>query len=393
MTIANHIKEALAGSSLIRQMFEKGAELKKIHGPDKVFDLSLGNPNLEPPPEFLQALVTAAGSTEPGIHGYMPNTGYASTRKVVADFVAEQHGIKNMPSDNIIMTCGAAGALNVTFKTLLNPGDEVIVPTPYFVEYGFYAANSNGHLITVKTNPDFTLNLSAVEEAIGEKTKILLINSPNNPTGQIYPKKSLDALGELLRKKSRELGHTIYLVSDEPYRRIVYDGVTVPSIFAGYAESIVITSFSKDLSIPGERIGYIAVSPELSERQEVLIGMALTNRTLGFVNAPALMQRALPAAIHARVNIEEYARKRKLLCDGLAAAGYEFITPAGAFYLFPKCPGGDDTLFVEALQEEKIIVVPGRAFNCPGFFRIAFCVDDRTITGSMPGFRAALERF
>ena len=393
MTIANHIKEALAGSSLIRQMFEKGAELKKIHGPDKVFDLSLGNPNLEPPPEFLQALVTAAGSTEPGIHGYMPNTGYASTRKVVADFVAEQHGIKNMPSDNIIMTCGAAGALNVTFKTLLNPGDEVIVPTPYFVEYGFYAANSNGNLITVKTNPDFTLNLSAVEEAIGEKTKILLINSPNNPTGQIYSKKSLDALGELLRKKSRELGHTIYLVSDEPYRRIVYDGVTVPSIFAGYAESIVITSFSKDLSIPGERIGYIAVSPELSERQEVLIGMALTNRTLGFVNAPALMQRALPAAIHARVNIEEYARKRKLLCDGLAAAGYEFITPPGAFYLFPKCPGGDDTLFVEALQEEKIIVVPGRAFNCPGFFRIAFCVDDRTITGSMPGFRAALERF
>ncbi len=393
MTIANHIKEALAGSSLIRQMFEKGAELKKIHGPDKVFDLSLGNPNLEPPPEFLQALVTAASSTEPGIHGYMPNTGYASTRKVVADFVAEQHGIKNMPSDNIIMTCGAAGALNVTFKTLLNPGDEVIVPTPYFVEYGFYAANSNGHLITVKTNPDFTLNLSAVEEAIGEKTKILLINSPNNPTGQIYSKKSLDALGELLRKKSRELGHTIYLVSDEPYRRIVYDGVTVPSIFAGYAESIVITSFSKDLSIPGERIGYIAVSPELSERQEVLIGMALTNRTLGFVNAPALMQRALPAAIHARVNIEEYARKRKLLCDGLAAAGYEFITPPGAFYLFPKCPGGDDTLFVEALQEEKIIVVPGRAFNCPGFFRIAFCVDDRTITGSMPGFRAALERF
>jgi aspartate aminotransferase len=393
MTIANHIKKALAGSSLIRQMFEKGAELKKIHGTDKVFDLSLGNPNLEPPEKFLEALTAAAASTEPGIHGYMPNTGYASTREAVAGFVAEQQEINKMSPDNIIMTCGAAGGLNVTFKTLLNPGDEVIVPSPYFVEYGFYAANSNGRLVTVRTNPDFTLCLTAIEEAIGKKTKIILINSPNNPTGQIYSQKSMDALGELLRRKSLELGHTLYLVSDEPYRRIVYDGVKVPSILAGYENSIVITSFSKDLSIPGERIGYIAVNPELLERQEVLIGMALTNRTLGFVNAPALMQRALPGAIDAKVNIEEYARKRKLLCDGLSAAGYEFITPPGAFYLFPRCPGGDDTAFVEALQEEKIIVVPGRAFECPGFFRIAFCVDDKTITGSLPGFRAALERF
>ncbi|WP_457577185.1 pyridoxal phosphate-dependent aminotransferase [Desulfomarina sp.] len=393
MTVANHIKEALAGSSLIREMFEKGAELKKIHGPENVFDLSLGNPNLDPPPEFLKALITAASSTEPGIHGYMPNTGYASTRRAVAGFVAEQQEINDLPPGNIIMTCGAAGALNVTFKTLLNPGDEVIVPSPYFVEYGFYAANSSGHLVTVKTNSDFTLNFAAIEEAIGEKTKIVLINSPNNPTGQIYSEESLDALGKLLREKSREVGHTIYLVSDEPYRRIVYDNVKIPSIFSSYEESIVITSFSKDLSIPGERIGYIAVSPKLSEHREVLIGMALTNRTLGFVNAPALMQRALPAAIHARVNIEEYARKRKLLCEGLAAAGYEFITPPGAFYLFPKCPGGDDMLFVKALQEENIIVVPGRAFDSPGFFRIAFCVDDTTITGSLPGFKKVLERF
>ena len=391
MTVALHIKEALAGSSLIRQMFEKGAELKKIHGTDKVFDLSLGNPNLEPPARFIKALVKAAESTEPGTHSYMPNTGYEFTRKAVADFVAQQQQVDISASD-ITMTCGAAGGLNVTFKTLINPGDEVIVPSPYFVEYGFYAANSNGKLVTVDTNPDFTLSLDAIEKAINTKTKIILINSPNNPTGQIYSKESLDQLGEILRKKSRELGHTLYLISDEPYRRLVYDGVEVPSIFASYEESIVITSFSKDLSIPGERIGYIAVSPMLSDKQEVLGGIALTNRTLGFVNAPALMQRALPEAIEAKVNMEEYSRKRELLCDGLASAGYEFIKPPGAFYLFPKCPGGDDTIFVEALQQENIIAVPGKAFNCPGFFRIAFCVEDKTIIHSLPGFKAAINR-
>ena len=392
MTVAQHIKEALAGSSLIRQMFEKGAELKKIHGNDNVFDLSLGNPNLEPPARFIRALVRVVESTERGTHGYMPNAGYEFTRKAVAEFVTVQQGT-DISAGDIIMTCGAAGGLNVTFKTLLNPGDEVIVPSPYFVEYGFYAANSNGKLITVETNPDFTLSLDAIEKAINPKTKIILINSPNNPTGQIYSKKSLDGLGGLLRQKSRELGHTLYLISDEPYRRIVYDDVEIPSIFASYEGSIVITSFSKDLSIPGERIGYIAVNPALSEREEVLNGIGLTNRTLGFVNAPALMQRALPEAIEARVNMEEYSRKRKLLCDGLALAGYEFIKPSGAFYLFPKCPGGDDSCFAAALQEEKIIVVPGRAFNCPGYFRIAFCVEDRTIVNALPGFQAAIKRF
>ncbi len=392
MSIADSVKSIVSKSSLIRQMFEKGAQLKAEHGAENVFDFSIGNPNLAPPAEFKKELVRVAADETPGIHGYMPNTGYLETRQAVADFVSKDQDVQ-LSAEDIVMTCGAAGGLNVIFRSLLNPGEEVIVPTPYFVEYGFYTANANGILKCVATESDFSLSIENIADALTPETKIVLINSPNNPTGQIYTKENLDELGALLRRASKDFGHTIYLVADDPYRRIVYDGVEVPNIFHHYTESIVTTSFSKDLSIPGERIGYIAVNPEATYKQDILNAMALINRTLGFVNAPALMQRVLPRVIHTQVDMQEYARKRKLLCEGLAEFGYEFITPPGTFYLFPKSPIQDDMTFVAALQEQLIIAVPGIAFGGPGYFRLAFCVDDATITKAMPGFEKAIQKF
>jgi aspartate aminotransferase len=260
------------------------------------------------------------------------------------------------------------------------------------VEYRFYADNHGGVLKTVATTPDFNLDVAAIGEAITDKTKVVLINSPNNPTGQIYSQESLDALAGLLAEKSQALRRTIYLIADEPYRKIVYDGAAVPSIFATYPDSIVVSSYSKDISIPGERIGYVAVSPRAGYRKEILAGVALTNRILGFVNAPALMQRVVACLQGVSVDISHYARKRDLLCDGLADLGYEFTKPPGAFYLFPKSPIEDDVRFVKSLQEELILTVPGSGFGGPGHFRIAFCVDDKTIVNAMPGFKRAIEK-
>jgi aspartate aminotransferase len=291
------------------------------------------------------------------------------------------------------MTCGAAGALNVMLKAILDPGDEVITPTPCFVEYRFYVDNHGGVLNMVPTNPDFTLDLEALEGAITPKTKALIINSPNNPTGQIYSAESLVALGELLTAKSKEFGRTIYLLSDEPYRKIVFDDTPVPSVFTCYSESIIATSYSKDISIPGERIGFAAVNPAAAHKEQLMAGMTLTNRILGYVNAPALMQRVVACMQGLSVDIGEYKRKRDLLCDGLADCGYEFTKPSGAFYLFPRTPIKDDVEFVKVLQEELILVVPGSGFAGPGHFRIAFCCDDNTIVNAMPGFQRAINKF
>jgi aspartate aminotransferase len=292
-----------------------------------------------------------------------------------------------------MMTCGASGALNVALKTILDPGDEVLTPAPCFVEYKFYADNHGGVLKTVRTKPDFQLDLDALAEAIGKKTKAVLINSPNNPTGQVYPEEDLVALGALLEKKSEAYQRTIYLISDEPYRKIVYDDVKVPSIFASYRNSIIGTSYSKDISIPGERIGFIAINPAATYKTELAAGMAVANRILGFVNAPALMQRVVACMQGMSVDIAAYAHKRDLLCDGLAACGYEFIKPAGTFYLFPRSPIADDVEFADALKEERVLVVPGSGFDGPGHFRIAFCVDDDVIRNSMPGFKKAIEKY
>ncbi len=392
MTIAESIKTTIEGSSWIRKMFEEGARLKAEHGADNVFDFSLGNPNLPPPDNFYTILKDIIDHTVTGDHGYMPNTGYPFVRKSVADYLASEQNIP-ITETEIIMTCGAAGGLNVIFKTILDQGDEVIVPAPYFMEYNFYVGNHGGSLKPVSTKPDFTLDIDAISSAITAKTKAVLINSPNNPTGQIYSEDNLKDLGKLLEKRSGELNRTIYLVSDEPYRKIVYEGVNVPSIFAFYKETIMTTSYSKDISIPGERIGFIAVNTEATYKTDLLNGLALANRILGFVNAPALMQRVVGALQGANVDISAYSRKRDLLCDGLSDCGYEFVKPPGAFYLFPKTPDPDDVNFVQSLQEELILTVPGSGLAGPGHCRIAFCVDDETIINAMPGFRRVMEKY
>jgi aspartate aminotransferase len=392
MTVAKKISQIMDQSSWIRKMFEEGARLKAEHGADKVFDFSLGNPNLPPPEKFNEILRDAVDSCGLGDHCYMPQAGYPQVCVSIAEYLEGEQEV-SISCDEIIMTCGAAGALNVIFKALLDPGDEVLTPTPCFVEYRFYADNHGGILKMVGTRPDFTLDLDAIDSAITEKTKIMLINSPNNPTGQIYNKESLGALGELLTRKSSQYGHPIYLVSDEPYRKIIFGDATVPSIFKCYHESIIATSYSKDISIPGERIGFAAVNPAATHKQTLMAGMSLTNRILGFVNAPALMQRVVACMQGMSVDIGEYQRKRDLFCEGLADAGYDFTTPSGAFYLFPRTPIDDDVAFVRALQEELILVVPGSGFAGPGHFRIAFCVDDDTIINSLPGFKKVMQKF
>jgi aspartate aminotransferase len=373
-------------------MFEEGARLKKEFGADNVCDFSLGNPNVPPPEKFNEILRETVSTCGLDDHCYMPNTGYPMVCGSVAEYLAQEQQAP-VTEKEILMTCGAAGALNVTFKALLDPGDEVLTPIPCFVEYKFYADNHGGVLKTVQTTSDFELDLEAIAAAISEKTKAFLINSPNNPTGQVYSEASLKALGEILEKKSREYNRTIYLISDEPYRKIVYDDVEVPSIFTSYNDSIIGTSYSKDISIPGERIGFVAVNPAATYKNDLLAAMAVTNRILGYVNAPALMQRVVACMQGMSVDISEYARKREMLCEGLAGFGYEFLKSPGTFYLFPRSPIPDDVEFVAALKEERILVVPGTGFNGPGYFRIAFCVDDSTIKNAMPGFGRAIGKY
>lgn len=392
MAISRKIEGFIAQSSWIRKMFEDGERLKREFGNEKVFDFSLGNPNVDPPPEFADLLTEVTADRTPGVHGYMPNAGYVSTRAAVADFLSGVHD-NNLTADHVIMTCGAGGALNVIMKTLCDPGDEVIVPTPFFVEYRFYVDNHNGVIRLVNTKDDFSLDLDAVESAINDKTKVVLINSPNNPTGKVYDERSVRALGDLLRRKSAALGRPIYLVSDEPYRDIVYEGIEVPSIMAAYEHTIIATSYSKSMSLPGERIGYLAVNPGAADLSTLMEGLALCNRIIGFVNAPAFMQRIVEKMPGATVDVEEYRKKRDLLCDGLAAAGYRFEKPGGAFYLFPRTPVEDDVAFVQALQKKNILTVPGSGFGKAGHLRIAYCVDDRTIIGAMKGFDEVMKEF
>jgi aspartate aminotransferase len=385
MAISKKIKGFISQASWIRKMFEEGAKLKGQYGADRVYDFSLGNPNLDPPLGFKEQLHRIVNLDSPGKHAYMPNAGYPETRAAVAAYLSREHEMP-LTADHVMMTCGAGGALNVILKTLLDPGDEVLVPAPFFVEYRFYADNAGGILKVVNTKEDFSLDLGVMAAAITDKTKVILINSPNNPTGKVYDDPTIRKLAALLMEKSRTFNRTLYLVSDEPYSEIVYDGIQVPSILKAYRNSVIATSYSKSLSLPGERIGFIAVNPHIFEVEEVINGMVLCNRILGFVNAPALMQRVIAGIQGLRVDVGEYQRKRDLLCDGLAAIGYQFHKPEGAFYLFPKTPIEDDVEFVKALQKRQILTVPGSGFGSPGHFRIAYCVDDATITNAMDGF-------
>jgi aspartate aminotransferase len=388
MKIQNYMERA----SWIRKMFEQGLELKSKFGAEKVFDFSLGNPNLEPPEEVRKTILEVMSDERPGKHAYMPNAGLRETRQAIAKSLSGEHEM-DMTGEQVIMTCGAGGALNVALKTLLDPGDEVLVLSPYFVEYLFYIDNHNGNGQIVPTNEDFTLNIKAIEAAVSPRTKAMIINSPNNPSGRIYDKASLRKLAEVFENIKKKNHQTIYLLSDEPYSKLVYDGARVPSIFQAYPYSLVITSYSKDLSLPGERIGYAAVNPRMEDSKQMVDGLTFCNRILGFVNAPALMQRILPKLQGARVDVAQYQKKRDDLCRGLASAGYTFIKPEGAFYLFPKSPIPDDVLFVNTLLQENILAVPGMGFGSPGYFRLAYCVDDRVIAGSIEGFRRAIQKF
>jgi len=392
MSISVKIKEYMENASWIRKMFEQGLELKAKYGADNVFDFSLGNPNLEPPAAVRKAILKVLGSERPGIHAYMPNAGLKETREAVASYLTRDHGI-TLSWEQIIMTCGAGGGLNVALKTILDKDDEVLVLAPYFVEYFFYISNHNGIGKLVNTKKDFSLDIDRIEKALNERTKAIIINSPNNPSGRVYDAKSMEMLGKLLEEHGKRNGRTVYLLSDEPYSKLVYDGVKVPSIFQAYPNSLLITSHSKDLSLPGERIGFIAVNPRMNHVKEMCDGLTFCNRILGFVNAPALMQRILPYLEGVSVDVEEYQRKRDLLCKGLAEFGYVFTRPEGAFYLFPKSPIPDDVLFVRNLLQEKILGVPGAGFGTPGYFRLAYCVEDRVIENSLEGFRRAIMKY
>jgi len=391
MAISEKVKDALNKASWVRRMFEEGEELKRIHGDENVYDFSLGNPNLEPPASLKKALKALADSPIPGMHRYMPNSGYSDTRKSIAEYLKEESGLP-FDEKHVVMTVGAAGGLNVVLKSILDEEEEVIVPCPYFMEFKFYIENSGGEIRLVETNDDFSLNLKEIEKAIGGKTKAILINSPNNPTGVVYHQASIEKLGELLKKKSQELGKTLYLITDEAYRRIVFDHIQLPIVFRHYPHTIRVTSHSKDLSLPGERIGYIAVNPLCEEVDELISAIVFANRTLGFVNAPALMQRLVAPLQKNSVDVREYERKRDFFYRSLTTFGYEVVKPQGAFYFFPKAPIKDDVAFVRELQSKRILTVPGSGFGKPGYFRIAYAVEKRVIEAALPGFKEVAEK-
>ncbi|MDB4470645.1 pyridoxal phosphate-dependent aminotransferase [Deltaproteobacteria bacterium] len=382
MTIATKVNECIESASWIRKMFEEGAALREQYGADQVFDFTLGNPTIEPPKELHAELKKIAETPVAGMHRYMNNAGYDDTRAAVAEVIAENCK-QPVTGANVVMTCGAGAALNVVLKTLLNPGDEVIILTPFFVEYKFYIDNHQGIPVTVVTQDDFQPDLQVIECAISDRTKAIIINSPNNPTGVIYPEATLKALGELLQRKEQELGINITVISDEPYAKISY-GEQVPCIFNCIDNAVIVTSHSKDLALPGERIGYLATNPAMPEVELFMQGAIFCNRVLGFVNAPALMQRLVTKLQRSSVDSEIYRRKRDLFYDKLTELGFEMVKPGGGFYLFPKSPLEDEMEFIRLAQKYRILLVPGSGFGAPGYFRIAYCVDDEMIERSLP---------
>ncbi|MBI5485667.1 MAG: pyridoxal phosphate-dependent aminotransferase [Deltaproteobacteria bacterium] len=387
MAIAMKIASHISKSSWIRRMFEEGERLRQEFGADKIYDFTLGNPDVEPPEAFNRELLRLAQNPVPGMHRYMNNAGYAETRAAVAGKLSRDSGIA-VPADNVIMTCGAGGALNVVLKTILNPAEEVIILAPFFVEYKFYIDNHGGVPVEVWTNRDtFQLDIEAIDKAITAKTRAIIICSPNNPTGVIYPAESLERLGALLKRKFEQTGHLIYVISDEPYARIAFEGKQVPNIFPLVESSVIVTSHSKDLALPGERIGFLAANPRMSTAAQFMEGAVFSNRVLGFVNAPALMQRLVAMLQDESVDIAEYQAKRDLLVSELSGLGFSLVKPDGAFYLFPKSPLADDVEFVRLAQKHHILLVPGAGFGAPGFFRIAYCVDKEMIERSLPSWR------
>ena len=400
--IANTIKETMnsKGASVIRKMFEEGRLLKEKHGADKVFDFSLGNPDLEPPKEVLEAIKDLANNRKAGDSAYMPNAGFVETRKAISQKInSEQelskiNGKELLNENHVVITVGAAGALNAVFKAILNPGDEVLVSTPFFAEYGHYAKNHGGSLRAVQSKADLSFDLDAFEKIISNKTAAVLINSPNNPSGKIFSKTEIIGLCKLLEKKSKEVGRDIFLLSDEPYRDIVYDNKEVASLFDVYDNAVVVSSFAKNLSLPGERLGYIAANPSMPNVTEFIAACTFTNRILGFVNAPAFFQRVIAKSWDAKADFSSYEKRKNFITKIIADAGIEFIEPEGAFYLFCKVPVGkdgstDDFAFCDHLKKFLILCAPGTGFGSSGYFRISYCVPESTILNSAQAFKDA----
>lgn len=386
MAIATKIAGYISRSSWIRKMFEEGEKLRQQYGSDNVYDFTLGNPDVEPPAAFGEALRQLANHPLPGMHRYMNNAGYPETRAAVADKLSRDAGLA-VTAGQVVMTCGAGGALNVVLKTILNPGEEVIILAPFFVEYKFYIDNHGGVPVEVWTDREtFRLDLAAIEAAITPKTRAIIINTPNNPTGVIYRADELAALGELVKRVQQRTSHQIYVISDEPYARLAYDGQQVPNVFPLIENSVIVTSHSKDLALPGERIGYLAVNPRMATADQFIEGAVFCNRTLGFVNAPALMQRLVAGLQDSSVDTAAYQQKRDLLYANLTRLGFKMVKPDGAFYLFPQSPLKDDVAFVTLAQQQRILLVPGSGFGAPGYFRIAYCVDQAMIERSLPAW-------
>lgn len=392
--ISDKMKELVKNSSVIRAMFEEGKRLAAIYGAENVYDFSLGNPSVEPPSSIKQALIDVINEEEPNlVHGYMNNSGYEDVRERIAQEINRNHGTA-FSYKNIIMTVGAAGGLNVILKTLLNPADEVIVFAPFFGEYRNYVSNYDGKLLIISPNTvDFQPNLKEFEEKVSQKTKAVIINSPNNPTGVVYSEETIKVIADILNKKEKEFSSSIYLISDEPYRELVYDGAEVVYNTKYYHNAIVGYSFSKSLSLPGDRIGYLVIPDEVDYFHDVVEAANVANRILGYVNAPSLIQRAVARCLDAQVDINVYNKNRELLYNSLLSYGYECVKPQGAFYLFVKALQEDDKAFAAAAKKHNLLIVPGSSFGCPGYCRIAYCVDYSMIERALPAFKALAREY
>ena len=392
--ISEKMQPLIHNNSAIRAMFEEGKRLASIYGAENVYDFSLGNPNVPAPAEVNQAICDIIKEEESTfIHGYMSNAGYEDVRQAVAKSLNRRFGT-SFHQNNILMTVGAASGLNVILKTLLNPEDEVITFAPYFVEYGNYVRNYDGKLVVISPDTrDFEPNLTEFEEKITPRTKAVIINTPNNPTGVVYSLETLTKMADILRAKEKEFGTAIVLLSDEPYRELAYDGVEVPYVTKVYSDTVVCYSYSKSLSLPGERIGYLVIPDELQDSEEVFNAAVIANRVLGCVNAPSLMQRVIKRCLDAKVNLEAYDRNRNLLYNGLAKLGFQCIKPQGAFYLFVKSPEPDEKQFCEVCKKHHILVVPGSSFACPGYVRISYCVSYEQIERSLPAFEQVAKEY
>lgn len=394
--ISEKMKPLVQNNSVIRMMFEEGKRLASIYGAENVYDFSLGNPNVPAPKEVEEAILETLKEEESTvIHGYMSNPGFEDVRETVANSLNQRFGTA-FGMRNILMTVGAASGLNIVLKTILNPEDEVIVFAPYFVEYGNYVRNYDGKLVVVSPNTEtFQPNLDEFAEKITERTKAVIINTPNNPTGVVYSEETLERMAEILNKKQEELGTNIVLLSDEPYRELAYDGVFVPYVTKYYNNTIVCYSYSKSLSLPGERIGYLVIPDELKDSAEVFSAASIANRVMGCVNAPSLMQRVIKRCIEkdAKVNLDAYDRNRNLLYQGLTDLGFTCIKPEGAFYLFMKTPTEDEKEFVECAKKYNVLVVPGTSFACPGYVRISYCVSYEQIERSLPAFKKVAQEY